>query len=201
MRGTLLIILITALGIGEVEARRYGHHRHHHSRYVIQRHAPAPMPSGQRYLPPPQTYGAAPQALHESSGQLVPPGWRLQPPDPNWNGRIYLSPDGTASVTFYSSRPKHQEPIAEKIKAFAFFDGEEINYLRAERDSIVVSALKGDRMLYRKAVLACGGNSWHNMAFEYPVAAKLSMNDIVARAERALDDHENTDCESPVSSR
>lgn len=200
MRGALLIILITALGIGEVEARRHGHHRHHHSRYVIQRYAPAPMLSGRRYLPPPQTDGATPSAHHEPPGQLVPPGWQLQPPDPNWNGRIYLSPDATASVTFYS-RPRHQQPIAEKIKAFAFFDGEEINYLRAERDSIVVSGLKGDRMFYRKAVLACGGNSWHNMAFDYPVGVKSSMDDIVAHAARALDDHENTDCEPPVSSR
>ena len=65
----------------------------------------------------------------------------------------------------------------------------------------MVSALKGDRVFYRKAAVACGGSSWHNMAFEYPVAVKRSMDDIVADAGRALNDYEEIDCEQPMSSR
>jgi hypothetical protein len=205
MRRTLLVILILAFGILEAEARRRGHH-HHYRSYDVERYEPAAMPRA-RYRSPTVGYGAGPRERAESprprqddAGRLVPPSWQLQPPDPNWSGRRYLSPDGTASVAFYSAAAD-QEPIAAHMKAVAFADGEEVNYLRAEREWIVVSGLKGERIFYRKAALACGGKSWHHVAFEYPVAAKRSMDGLVTFVSRALDDYENSGCDAPVSSR
>jgi hypothetical protein len=205
MRTALLVILILAFGLSEADARRRKHRHHHY--YTIERHALPPTEEGRRYEPPPEIYGAVPRGRYDlprrardDASRLVPPGWQLQPPDPNWNGRRYVSPDGSAWVAFYST-PADKEPIAGHMKAIAFMDGEEITFLRGERDWIVVSGLKGERIFYRKAALACGGKTWHNMAFEYPAAAKRSMDGLVTSVARALDDYENAGCEPPVSSR
>ena len=131
---------------------------------------------------------------------LIPAGWQLQPADPDWKGKRYVSPDGAASVALYTALTE-QEPIPAHKKAFAFVEGEELTFLQSERDWIVVSGLKGDRMFYRKAALACGGRSWHHVAFEYPAEAKRSMEGVVTDTVRALDDYENTGCDPTVSSR
>ena len=33
---------------------------------------------------------------------MVPPNWQLQPPDPNWKGKRFLSPDDTSWLAVYS---------------------------------------------------------------------------------------------------
>ena len=65
------------------------------------------------------------------------------------------------------------EPITSHMQSVAFAEGGTVTYLRGERDWIVVSGTKGDRIFYRKAVIACGGKVWHHVAFEYPVALKI----------------------------
>jgi hypothetical protein len=44
----------------------------------------------------------------------------------------------------------------------------------------------GDRIFYRQAFLACAGDRWHHIAFEYPSNAKGNMTDFVRRASDAL---------------
>jgi serine/threonine-protein kinase len=130
---------------------------------------------------------------------LVPSDWQLQPPDPRWNGRRFISPDGKAWVAFYAS-PADHEPIAAHLKSVAFVDGEEITYLRGERDWIAISGVKGERVFYRKAVLACGGTKWHHAAFEYTADIKSSMDQIVSRSSRALESSRDYGCSSEASS-
>jgi hypothetical protein len=36
-----------------------------------------------------------------------------------------------------------------------------------ESDWLAVSGIKGNKIFYRKAVIACGGKVWHHIAFEY----------------------------------
>lgn len=193
-----MIILILAFGIVEADARRHRHR--HYSNYAIERYAP-PIGSGPRYRSPSIGYRASPPGRYESrwrtqndAAGLIPPGWQLQPPDPGWKGRRYQSPDGTASVAFYSASAD-QEPIAAHMKAVAFVDGEQVTYLRSEHDWIAVSGFKGDRIFYRKAALACGGKTWRHVAFEYPAEKKQSMDGLVTHVARALDDYENYGCD------
>jgi len=80
-------------------------------------------------------------------------------------------------------------------------EGEEVTYLRGERSWIAVSGFKGDRIFYRKAVLACAGDRWHQVAFEYPASAKRSMEDFVNRAAEGLDETRDRGCDTPVSAR
>jgi len=130
---------------------------------------------------------------------MVPPNWQLQPPDPNWNGKRFLSPDGSSSLAVYAFSTA-SEPIASHMQSVAFAKDEMPTYLRGERNWIVVSGTKGDRIFYRKATIACGGKAWHHIAFEYPIALKREMDLFVMRAATIIDQAENDGCESATTS-
>jgi hypothetical protein len=59
---------------------------------------------------------------------MVPPNWQLQPPDPNWKGKRFLSPDGSSWLTVYASLTA-AEPIASHMQSIAFAEGEALTYL------------------------------------------------------------------------
>jgi serine/threonine-protein kinase len=127
---------------------------------------------------------------------LVPADWQLQPPDPRWSGQRFLSPEGNAWLALYSA-PADTEPRDAHLKKVAFVEGEELSYLRREPDWLVVSGHKGERIFYRKAVLACGGQRWRHVAFEYPADQKGGFDQLVTRAARVLDG-DGEDCATPL---
>ena len=86
------------------------------------------------------------------------------------------------------------------MKTVAFGDGEEITQIRGERNWIAVSGFRGDRIFYREALLACAGDRWHQIAFEYPSNVKGSMTDFVRRATEAVEATQNSGCDIAVSS-
>ena len=208
MRSVLVVLIVLAFSIASADARRRGH-RHHYRYdpqvYVVPQERPGAMTPEMpdRRLPRLRSGAAtspgAPQQTFYRPGELVPPNWQLQPPDPNWNGKRFVSPDGAAWFATYAT-PAEQEPIAAHMKAIAFVEGEEITYLRGERGAIVVSGLKADRIFYRKAVLACGGKVWRHVAFEYPADLKRNMDRFVTRAADAVDQAVNDGCDGAVSS-
>jgi serine/threonine-protein kinase len=86
------------------------------------------------------------------------------------------------------------------MQSVAFAEGETLTYLRGERDWIAVSGTKGNRIFYRKAVIACGGKVWHHIAFEYPLERKRAMDPFVSRAAAIVDQAENDGCDEATSS-
>ena len=121
----------------------------------------------------------------DSPAQLVPRDWQLMPPDPNWQGRRYMAPDGNAWLAFYATNASND--ATARFKAVAFADGEDVTYLRGERDRLTVSGLKGDRIFYRKVMLACGGTIWRHVAMEYPASAKITFDRFVEGMSRGFD--------------
>src|SRR5262249_4992628 len=91
------------------------------------------------------------------------------------------------------------EPITSHMQSVAFAEGETVTYLRGERDWVAVSGIKGDRIFYRKAVIACGGKVWHHVVFEYPITLR-QMDPFVIRAAAIIDQAENDGCESATTS-
>ena len=206
MRRALLFVLILTLTLVPAEARRHGHryhrglwglnvphahrhgHRHHrevarrHNRATVRAEAPSNRPQGGTY----------------TTADLVPPDWQLQPPDPNLKGQRFVSADGTASLALFAT-PTKQEPIAKHMNAVAFVDGEQITHLHGEENWIEVSGSKADHSFYRKAVLACGGRAWHEVAFEYPTQTQGSISEFVSRAAKAVQNSEDQGCEDSAS--
>lgn len=131
---------------------------------------------------------------------LIPPDWRLAPQEQNWQGRRFLSPEGDAWLALYSS-PADPQALDAHLKQVTFVEGEDITYLRRDRDWLVVSGFKGtkeERIFYRKVVLACGGATWRHIAFEYPAEAKRAFDRFVTRVSLAMDRAARVDCNETV---
>ena len=159
-------------------------HWHHHYRY---------------YLPALLDHGAAAEQLPTGeTAEFVPSGWTLQAPNPQWTGKRFVSPDGRACFAAYSSEVA-QEPVPAHMRAIAFVDGETPTFIRGDSDRIAVAGTKGDRMFYRKAVIACGGRTWHHIAFEYPIDMTRYVDPMLQRAATAVDMSENDGCDAPVA--
>ena len=193
MYRVILILLLLAYSATSAGAH---HHRHRYhvllpDSYLLRHNAPA-MRRSEPYQSERSRSGMASQAA--SSG-VIPPDWKEQPLD---NGGRFLSPDGSASFAFYSTAG-HDEPITEHMKSFAFGDGEEMTSLAGERTWISASGFKGDRLFYRQAALACGGDRWHHIAFEFAANAKRSMQDFIKRAVEKLNSGQNEGCDTPLS--
>jgi hypothetical protein len=130
---------------------------------------------------------------------LVPADWRLQPPDPNWSGSRFVSPNGDAWLAFYA-RPADNTAHDQHLKSVAFVDGEDLTYLRREPDWLEVAGFKGNRLFYRKVVLACGARTWRHVAFDYPAEAKRAFEPLIARIGHALEREVEKNCEAVIGS-
>jgi serine/threonine-protein kinase len=123
---------------------------------------------------------------------VLPPDWILQPTDPNGHRKDLTSPDGRASLTVLEERADTN--MVPYMRSVAERDGERVTYQRRGRGWIVSSGFKGDRIFYRKAMLACGDTVWHQIAFEYPAAEKRAYDRFVTRTEKALAAHRQDRC-------
>jgi hypothetical protein len=190
----LLIALLLALTVSDADARRR-HHRHWRGAPVMMMAPgmPVEMPRDLRGRDPGDMRGRDARDMRggdagepRRSSSFIPADWKLQPEDPNFSGRRYLAPDGSAWLALYSA-PAKKESAAAHLKDVTFAEGEEVTYLRGARDWLTVSGLKGDRVFYRKAMLACGGTTWRHIAFEYPAEQKPTLDRVVERAAQMFD--------------
>jgi hypothetical protein len=180
MRKTILIALILALTATSADARRRRHHYKKYERITVEMIAPHTL--------------ARSEAASRAAGGLAPPGWQLQPPDPQWNGKRFVSPTGDAWLALYPA-PANATTLDQHLKSVAFVDGEEVMFLQRERDRLVVAGHKGDRNFYRKVVLACDGRQWQHVALEYPAEAKRAFTRLIDGVGRALD-RQARDCDT-----
>jgi serine/threonine-protein kinase len=130
---------------------------------------------------------------------VLPADWTLLPPEPDWTGKRLASHDGRAWLAVYEARA--QGSIPAYMDAVARVEGERNTYLKRGSSWIVVSGFKGDRIYYRKAMLACANTRWHNIAFEYPAAEKREYDAFVTRTSRALAAHRNDGCGRDIAGR
>jgi hypothetical protein len=194
-----LIIIVAALILVATQAdarhRRHGGYRFESPRFergVIERGVVEPS-YGRRGAPETRGY----DRTRSKIAGLIPRDWRREEPDPKQSGSRFVSPAGDAWLAFYAT-PVDQEPVDQHWKVVAYADGEELNYLQREPSWVVVSGFKGERMFYRKAVLACGGRQWRHVAFEHPAVAKRDFDPLVTQMARALDRELEENCDTTV---
>ena len=111
---------------------------------------------------------------------IVPPDWTLLSEDTISHERRFVSPSGDAWLSLYARPP--DESIEAHLESVRHQDHERITYERRGGTWIVVSGYNGGRIFYRKAMLACGGQAWHHLAFEYPADQKRAFDQFVTRA-------------------
>jgi hypothetical protein len=188
--------MVLAIGAGSAEARR----SHRHGWGHISRNLVVP-PSA--YREQSLSRRSAMRSYARRSGRVYPqefppPDWQLQAPDPNWTGRRYLSPAGDAWIAFYTSLVA-QDSFAERLKAVAFADGEEVQNLTADRKEFLVTGTKADRVFVRQARLACSDRHWHHIAMEFPISMQRDYSMLVAQAARVLAMADNDGCDAPTA--
>ena len=116
---------------------------------------------------------------------LVPADWKLEPLDPKWEGARFTSPDGQSWLAFYAT-PADRGSLELHLREIISVKGEDITYLRRQRNWVVVSGFRDDHIFYRRVTLACGGRSWRHIAFEYPAQQKRAFDGLVTRVSHAL---------------
>jgi hypothetical protein len=210
----LFLLFMTLVSMPAYAHRRHHHHHHHHSHehftaidrqhddYAREKLNTPPESEHESeqesLLPAAASPDRQPSPSDENTaGNWLPPGWQKQPTDPNWQGKRFVSPDGMASFSAYIT-PVAQQPIAEHMKIVAFADGEQITRLSGGRSWIEVTGFNGDRIFYRKSVLACGGTSWHEVTLEYPAETK-DMNAFVDRVAAGTEMDKDKGCAATVA--
>jgi hypothetical protein len=184
----LLVLLVTEAA----DARKRRHHDGTEGDFVVV------TPDG-RTFEPNRKRGERRRSPTIPLAAVVPPGWQLQPPEPNWQGKRFTSPDGAAWLAVYKAPA--DVAVAEHMKSVAFpSDGETLTYIQGERSWIAAAGFKGSHMFYRKALLSCGGRVWHHVAFEYPVDMKARVERFIVLAAEGLHDSQ-ADCDDAVADR
>ena len=200
------VAILASATVG-VDARR---HRRHHSRAiegnpsVAESHVPGSLERGwYRYG---GRYSRHNHRRHLQTNILamVPLNWRKHEADANQGEHRFVSPEGDAWIAL-SGRPAEEKSSDEYLRSFAFVDGEDVTYLRRERDWLVSFGFKDDkheRKFYRKVMLSCDGHRWRHLTVEYPVTTRSPFEQLIDDLSEVMDFTKNTGCQAaPSSSR
>jgi len=123
---------------------------------------------------------------------IIPHDWRAVPPPRGLNARGFVSPDGNSKIVLYAKRATR--PVTTQLARLKRVRGGDITYEREGRTWIVVSGFFGNRIFYRKAMLACDGTAWHYLEFEYPATQKRAFDEFVTRSSAALGAYARSSC-------
>jgi serine/threonine-protein kinase len=129
------------------------------------------------------------QDARSGAAAVVPAEWRELPPDERWLGTRFVSPDGSSWLAIYAALPT--DSIEAHMDATARVDGETVTLLVRRPGWLVVSGRKGDRIFFRKAMLACHGTVWHHVAAEYPADRQRLYDPLVSIVSRSLEPGRN----------
>jgi len=117
---------------------------------------------------------------------IVPNSWTLLPRAPDSLGRRFISPSGDAWLWYFAVPVQSQgrPPTARG----------ELTYQARGGDWTVTSGYRGDRIYYRRAMLACHNTKWRQIEFEYPASEKRLFDTFVTRTSYALREYKELGC-------
>jgi hypothetical protein len=136
-------------------------------------------------------HAAAAPASHDFRS-IIPQNWRAVAPPKGTNAEGFVSPSGDAWIVFKANPARRS--AAAQLALLRTVRGGHITYEREGRTWIVVSGFIGNRIFYRKAMLACGGAAWHYLEFQYPAAQKREFDEFVSRSSAALGAYAASGC-------
>ena len=125
---------------------------------------------------------------------LAPNSWTLLPPDPQSYGRRFVSPTGDAWLWFFAVPVNREAAVNANADQFGAPPTEQVTYERRGSDWVVSSGYRGDRIFYRRAMLACRGTKWRHIEFEYPASQKRYFDNFVTRTSLALRAYQDVGC-------
>jgi hypothetical protein len=125
---------------------------------------------------------------------IVPNSWKLLPRDPHSPGRRFVSPSGDAWLRYFAVSVDRPGAV-NTTRQVTSLPTERVTYERRGGDWVVSSGYKGDRIFYRRAMLACNGTKWRHIEFDYSASEKRLFDSFVTRTSFALRNYQERGCE------
>ena len=110
----------------------------------------------------------------------------LLPRAPDSLGRRLVSPSGDAWLWYFA--------VPVNARAGPPASTEQVTYQARGGDWIVTSGYRGNRIFYRRAMLACNNTKWRQIEFEYPASEKRLFDSFVTRTSYALRAYKEVGC-------
>jgi len=125
---------------------------------------------------------------------IVPNSWTLLPPAPDSYGRRFVSPSGDAWLWYFAVPVNRDAAVNANAERGPPVPTEQVTYEVRGGDWIVTSGYRGNRIFYRRAMLACNNTKWRHIEFEYPASEKRLFDDFVTRTSFALRAYKEVGC-------
>jgi hypothetical protein len=125
---------------------------------------------------------------------IVPYSWTLLPPAPDSYGRRFVSPSGEAWLWYFAVPVNREAAANANIEQGQPGPMEQVTYEARGGDWIVTSGYRGNRIFYRRAMLACSNTKWRHIEFEYPAWEKRLFDNFVTRTSFALRAYKEVGC-------
>ena len=111
--------------------------------------------------------------------------FRLERATTEGDGRLFRSSDGKARLLIgaFVNTDRHSPASYQRFAARYSYAGMTIDYAPIGRSWTVLSGIRGDTMVYEKAMFSCGGMLINSFAMLYPVEERDFYDPIVERIE------------------
>ena len=114
----------------------------------------------------------------------VPPGFEMQPPPGNDDGRTFKAPDGAVLRVFAEANAFDDTPSSYAERRLGYGGIDKVAYRKATKTWAVVSGTHGSQIVYEKYLFK--DDIIHQLTIEYPASLRAHYDPIVARLAASL---------------
>jgi hypothetical protein len=114
----------------------------------------------------------------------VPASFKASPPPDNNDGLTFNSPDGRAEIRAFGHLLLDGENLVDDAEQYSA--GLHVTYRKATARNSTMSGLKGDHIVYLRAVATCKGIAAAILWVEYPRSEKTQFDPLIAHMAKTL---------------
>ena len=119
----------------------------------------------------------------------VPASFEASAPPDNNDGLTFNSPDGRVEIRAYGHLLSDGENLVDDERETERYSAEDhlhVTYRQATAHNFTMSGLKGDHIVYVRAVATCKGIAAATLWVEYPQSAKPQLDPLIAHMAKTL---------------
>ena len=119
----------------------------------------------------------------------VPASFKASAPPDNNDGLTFNSPDGRAEIRAYGHLLSDGENLVDDERETERYSAENhlhVTYRQATARNFTMSGLKGDHIVYVRAVATCKGIAAATLWVEYPRSEKTQLDPLIAHMAKTL---------------
>ena len=128
----------------------------------------------------------------------VPAAFKAGAPPENGDGLAFSSPDGRSTIRAFGHLLVDEKDLVDDERQTELFSRDEhlqVTYRQASARAFTLSGLKGDRIVYMRAVATCKGIAAATIEIDYPQGDKARFDALIAHMAATL--RGSNDCWAP----